>query len=95
VLAPLDRKHIGEDIKTLEFRRPTGMPVCKAMGNGIYELRTNLIHKRIARVRFYIHKKGRMALLHGFIKKTQQTPEEDLELARKQEQAPASTQVKG
>jgi phage-related protein len=71
------------------------MPVCKAMGNGIYELRTNLIHKRIARVRFYIHKKGRMVLLHGFVKKTQQTPEEDLELARKQEQAPASTQVKG
>ena len=65
------------------------------MGNGIYEVRTNLIHKRIARVRFYIHKKRRMVLLHGFIKKTQQTPEEDLELARKQEQAPASTQVKG
>ena len=64
------------------------------MGNGIYEVRTNLIHKRIAPVRFYIHKKRRMVLLHGFIKKTQQTPEEDLELARKQ-QAPASTQVKG
>ena len=70
-LAPLDRKHIGEDIKTLEFRRPIGMPVCKARGDGIYEVRTNLIHNRTARVRFSIHKKGRMVLLHGFIKKTQ------------------------
>jgi phage-related protein len=52
------------------------------MGNGIYEVRTNLIHNRIARVLFYIDKKGRMVLLHGFIKKTQKTPEEDLELAR-------------
>jgi phage-related protein len=81
-LPPLDRKHIAEDIKTVEFGWPIGMPVCNAMGNGIYEVRTNLIHNRIARVLFYIDKKGRMVLLHGFIKKTQKTPEEDLELAR-------------
>jgi len=33
-------------------------------------------------VLFYVDKKGRMVLLHGFIKKTQKTPDEDLELAR-------------
>jgi hypothetical protein len=38
---------------------------------------------RIARVLFYIDAKGRMVLLHGFIKKTQKTPLNDLELARK------------
>jgi len=41
-----------------------------------------LAQNRIARVLFYIDKKDRMVLLHGFIKKTQKTPEEDLVLAR-------------
>jgi len=77
-----DRKRIGEDIKTAEFGWPVGMPVCRPMGGGIYEVRTNLAQNRIARVLFYIDKKGRMVLLHGFIKKTQKTPDEDLDLAK-------------
>jgi phage-related protein len=77
-----DRKRIGEDIKTVEFGWPIGMPVCRPLGEGIYEVRTNLGQNRIARVLFYIDKKGRMVLLHGFIKKTQKTSVEDLELAR-------------
>ena len=81
-LTPLDRKLIGEDIKTVEFGWPLGMPMCKAMGQGIYEVRTSLAQNRIARVLFYIDKKRRMVLLHGFIKKTRKTPDEDLELAR-------------
>ncbi len=71
-----------EDIKTVEFGWPVGMPVCRPLGDGIYEVRTNLRHNRIARVLFYIDKKGRMVLLHGFIKKAQKTPGEDLEQAR-------------
>lgn len=58
------------------------MPVCKPLGHGISEVRTSLAQNRIARVLFYIDKKGRMVLLHGFIKKTRQTPDEDLELAK-------------
>ncbi len=81
-LSSEDRKRIGEDIKTVEFGWPIGMPVCKPLGNGIYEVRTSLAQNRIARVLFYIDKKGRMVLLHGFIKKTRKTPEEDLGLAR-------------
>jgi phage-related protein len=77
-----DRKQIGEDIKTVEFGWPIGMPVCKSLGEGICEVRTRLAQNRIARVLFYIDKKNRMVLLHGFIKKTQKTPVEDLELAR-------------
>ena len=77
-----DRKHIGEDVKTVEFGWPIGMPVCRSLGGGVYEVRSTLAHNRIARVLFYIDKKGRMVLLHGFIKKTQKTPYEDLELAR-------------
>lgn len=79
---PEDRKRIGEDIKTVEFGWPIGMPVCRPLGNGIYEVRTSLAQNRIARVLFYIDEKGRMVLLHGFIKKTQRTPDEDLQLAR-------------
>jgi phage-related protein len=77
-----DRRRIGEDIKTVEFGWPVGMPVCKPLADGIYEVRTNLAHNRIARVLFYIDKRGRMVLLHGFLKKTQQTPGNDFELAR-------------
>ena len=32
---------------------------------------------------FYIDKKGRMVLLHGFVKKTQKTADEDLDLGRR------------
>ena len=53
-----------------------------SMGDGIYEVRTTLAQNRIARVLFYIDKKSRMVLLHGFIKKTQKTPDEDLKLAK-------------
>ena len=77
-----DRRRIGEDIKTVEFGWPVGMPVCRPLGGGIHEVRTTLARNRIARALFYIDKKGRMVLLHGFIKKTQKTPGEDLELAR-------------
>jgi phage-related protein len=80
--SPEDRRRIGEDIKTVEFGWPIGMPVCRPSGDGLYEVRTRLTQNRIARVLFYIDKRGRMVLLHGFIKKTQKTPDEDLELAR-------------
>jgi phage-related protein len=58
------------------------MPVCRPLGGGVYEVRTSLAQNRIARVLFYIDKRGRMVLLHGFIKKTRKTPETDLELAK-------------
>lgn len=81
-LSPEDRKRIGEDIKTVEFGWPIGMPVCRPLSGGLYEVRTSLTQNRIARVLFYIDRKDRMVLLHGFIKKTQKTPPEDLDLAR-------------
>jgi phage-related protein len=57
------------------------MPTCRSMGDGLHEIRTNL-PDRIARVLFYVDALGRMVLLHGFIKKSQQTPPSDLKLAR-------------
>lgn len=78
-----DRKRIGADIKTVEFGWPLGMPLCRHVGDGIYEVRTELTQNRIARILFYVDKNSRMVLLHAFIKKTRKTPAEELELARR------------
>ena len=83
-LSPIeDRKQIGGDIKTVEFGWPIGMPVCRPLGDRPYKVRSGLTPNRIARVLFYIDTRGRMVLLHGFIKKTQKTPPADLKVARK------------
>ena len=77
-----DRRAIGADIATVEHGWPIGMPTCRAMGEGLWEVRTSLPGGRIARVIFVITK-GRMVLLHGFMKATQKTPKADLDLAIK------------
>ena len=77
-----DKTLIGEGIKAVEYGWPIGLPVCRPMGGGLFEVRTDLPGKRIARVLFFV-KDGEMFLLHGFMKKTQKTPQEDLDLAKK------------
>jgi len=77
-----DRKSIGEDIKTVEFGWPIGMPTCRAMGDGLYEIRTRLFDKKIARV-FFCFYDNKLILLHGFIKKAQKTPKPELDIAKK------------
>jgi len=77
-----DRKIIGEDIRDVEFAWPIGMPLVRALGMGVWEVRSHLTQGRIARVLFCIAE-GRMVLLHGFIKKTRKTPQGDLNLALK------------
>jgi phage-related protein len=78
-----DRKRIGLDIQTVEFGWPIGMPACRPLGDGLFEVRSDLGQKRIARVLFYVDIDQQMVLLHGFVKKTQKTPPDDLDLARK------------
>jgi phage-related protein len=77
-----DRKTIGEDIKTVEFGWPIGMPTAKALGGGLYEVRSTISGGVNARVLFTIYKSS-MVLLHGFIKKTQKTRTNDLRIARR------------
>ena len=77
-----DRRRIGEDVKLAEYAWPIGMPTCRPMGDGLHEIRTDLGHGRTARVLFYIDKRGRMVLLHGFVKKSRTTSGQDLDLAR-------------
>jgi phage-related protein len=84
-LGKADRVAIGEDIADVEFEWPVGLPVCRPLGSGLYEMRTTL-KDRIARVFFTIEGSD-MILLHGFIKKSQSTPKPELDLARRRQQS--------
>ncbi|RMD94280.1 MAG: type II toxin-antitoxin system RelE/ParE family toxin [Calditrichaeota bacterium] len=76
-----EKKIIGEDIKTVQFAWPLGMPLIRKLDSNLWEVRSHL-EKRIARVLFTIIDEN-MVLLHGFIKKSQKTPKEDIRLAKK------------
>lgn len=79
-LPVVERKAIGEDIKTVQFGWPLGMPLVGHLESGIWEVRTRL-STRIARVLFVLDG-DTMVLLHGFIKKEQKTPKPELDLAK-------------
>lgn len=83
-LAKKERRIIGEDIKMVQEGWPLGMPLVGNLGKGLWEIRSSLLHT-IARVLFAMHE-GNMVLLHAFIKKTQKTPMQDLEIGLKRAQ---------
>lgn len=64
-----------------QWRWPVGMPLCRPMGHGLWEVRTTLARNRTARVMLCLYERQLVAL-HGFIKKRRATPQPDLELAR-------------
>ena len=76
-----DRKIIGADIKTVQFGWPLGMPLVRKIEKGLWEVRIQL-DSRIARILFTVHS-NLMVLLHGFIKKSQKLPANDLKIAKK------------
>jgi phage-related protein len=80
-LGDVERKAIGDDIRTVQFGWPLGMPLVRKMEEGIWEVRIDL-QNAIARVLFTMHD-GDAILLHGFIKKDRKTPRPDLETAKK------------
>jgi phage-related protein len=77
-----DRRIIGQDLMRVQFRWPVGMPLCRPLGGGLWELRSDLSSKRIARLLFCFTQ-SRLVALHGFIKKSQKTPKNELEIAHK------------
>lgn len=76
-----ERKTIGEDIRTVQIDWPIGKPLVSPFGQGLWEIRSDL-ENRIARI-FFVFKDGHIVLLHGFIKKTQKTPPNEIKLALK------------
>jgi phage-related protein len=79
-----DRKAIGNDLLRAQWRWPVGMPLCRPLGKGLWEVRTDLSGHRTARVLICVYR-DRLVALHGFIKKTRATPREDLALARERQ----------
>lgn len=72
---------IGYDLRLVEMGWPIGMPLCRPLGDGLWEVRSALTGNRISRV-ILCAVGGKMILLHAFIKKTQKTPDAELRLAK-------------
>jgi phage-related protein len=81
-LPEADRNIIGRDLMRVQYRWPVGMPLCRPLGGGLWEVRSDLPSSRIARLLFCFNK-GRLVVLHGFIKKTKKAPADEMEIARK------------
>ncbi len=79
-----DRRRIGGDLTKVEFGWPCGAPLCRSLSAypGLYEVRSRLEGRRIARV-FFVVSDQNMVLLHGFMKKSQATPLKELKLAER------------
>ena len=77
-----DRRAIGLDLMRVQFGWPIGMPLVRSLKDGLWEVRSSLSSQRIARLVLCFHN-GMLIVLHGFIKKTQKTPSDDLKLARR------------
>ncbi len=83
-LPEANRRAVGLDLHRVQFRFPVGMPLVRPMGKGLFEVRTSLPDGTISRVLFCFYD-GELYALHGFIKKSQKTPEAEMELARKRQ----------
>lgn len=79
-----ERHAVGKDLLRAQWCWPVGMPLCRPMGGGLWEIRSDLPTKRTARVLLCVYEEHLVAL-HGFIKKTRTTPDEDLALARRRQ----------
>ena len=77
---PQGQKALGEDIKTVQFGWPLGMPLVRHIDSELWEVRS-VLSNGIARILFLLDGNA-MVLIHGFIKKQQKMPKPDLDLAR-------------
>jgi len=83
-LPEAERRAIGRDLLRAQWRWPVGMPLCRPLQNGLWEIRTELPTKRTARILLCVYREHLVAV-HGFIKKRRATSDDDLALARKRQ----------
>jgi phage-related protein len=76
-----DQRTAGRDIAKVQFGWSVGLPVCRPLGGGLWEVRSTLRSRWEARVLFGFYE-GMLIALHAFIKKTQKTASDDLAIAR-------------
>jgi phage-related protein len=81
-LSKEDRRAIGLDLMRVQFGWPIGMPLVRSLKDGLWEARSTLPSQRIARLILCFHEQT-LIVLHGFIKKTQKIPANDLALAKR------------
>jgi phage-related protein len=83
-LSDEEKKVVGEDLKAVQLGFPMGLPLCRPLGDGLYEMRSSLPSKREFRLIFFFDRtRRRLAVMHAMIKKTRTLPKADLDLARK------------
>jgi hypothetical protein len=63
-----DRRTIGRDIAKVQYGWPVGLPLCRPLSGGLWELRASLPSKREARVFFGFHDRLLIAL-HATIRR--------------------------
>ena len=83
-LSAEERAAIGADLRTVQIGFPLGMPLCRPLGSGLYEVRSSLPTKQEARLIFFQDVET-LVVVCGFIKKTKTTPESELKNARKRQ----------
>lgn len=77
-----DRAILGADLARVQFGFPMGLPLCRSLGGGLWEVRSSLGGNREVRMIFFHEARQKMlVVVHGFIKKTQKTPHADIDIA--------------
>ncbi|MGZ8285602.1 MAG: type II toxin-antitoxin system RelE/ParE family toxin [Allosphingosinicella sp.] len=83
-LSSEEKKVVGEDLKTVQIGFPMGLPLCRPLGDGLYEVRSSLPSKREFRLIFFFDRARQvMLVVHALFKKSAKLPKADLNLARK------------
>lgn len=77
-----DRAILGYDLKRIQIGFPMGLPLCRSLGGGLWEVRSSLGGNREVRMIFF-HDAAHKALVvvHGFIKKSRKTPKVEIDIA--------------
>jgi phage-related protein len=81
LLTKADKQTIGNDIKTVQYGWPLGMPLVDYLNDGLWEVRVKLSGGRIARILFFMTEHT-MVLVHAFMKKSKATLQHDLDIAK-------------
>jgi len=83
-LSAEEKKVVGGDLKTVQYGFPMGLPLCRALGDGLYEIRSSLPSKREFRLIFFFDRARQVLLVvHALFKKSAKLPKADLDLARR------------
>ena len=80
--SPKDRAILGWDLQRVQMGFPMGLPLCRSLGGGLWEVRSTLTDRTEARMIFhFVGPAQTLVVLNGFIKKSQKTPKSEIELA--------------